>query len=84
MTSTQPGTVLVTGASSGFGEAITRRFAAAGARVVATARRSDRLKDLAADLYQHVRTRPAPYIRRATIVAGAAATDRRARRDPPR
>jgi NADP-dependent 3-hydroxy acid dehydrogenase YdfG len=33
MTSTQPATVLVTGASSGFGEAITRRFAAAGARV---------------------------------------------------
>ena len=29
MTSTQPSTVLVTGASSGFGEAITRRFAAA-------------------------------------------------------
>ena len=39
MTSTQPGTVLVTGASSGFGEAITRRFVAAGARVVASARR---------------------------------------------
>src|SRR5271154_6355216 len=50
MTSTQPATVLVTGASSGFGEAITRRFAAAGSRVVATARRSDRLKDLAAEL----------------------------------
>lgn len=50
MTSTQPAVVLVTGASSGFGEAITRRFAAAGARVVAAARRSDRLSDLAADL----------------------------------
>src|ERR1700721_1230183 len=50
MTSTQPAIVLVTGASSGFGEAITRSFAAAGARVVATARRSDRLKDLATDL----------------------------------
>jgi len=50
MTSTQPATVLVTGASSGFGEAITRRFAATGSRVVATARRSDRLKDLAAEL----------------------------------
>ena len=50
MTSTSPAIVLVTGASSGFGEAITRRFAAAGARVVATARRSDRLKDLATGL----------------------------------
>jgi 3-hydroxy acid dehydrogenase / malonic semialdehyde reductase len=50
MTSTQPGTVFVTGASSGFGAAIARRFAAAGGRVVATARRADRLKDLASDL----------------------------------
>jgi 3-hydroxy acid dehydrogenase/malonic semialdehyde reductase len=50
MTSTQPGTVFVTGASSGFGTAITRRFAAAGARVVAAARRAGRLKDLAAEL----------------------------------
>lgn len=35
--------VLVTGASSGFGAAITRRFAATGARVVALARRVDRI-----------------------------------------
>jgi 3-hydroxy acid dehydrogenase/malonic semialdehyde reductase len=40
-------TVLVTGASSGFGTAIVRRFAAEGARVVAAARRTDRLTDLA-------------------------------------
>jgi 3-hydroxy acid dehydrogenase/malonic semialdehyde reductase len=50
MTSTQPEIVFVTGASSGFGAAVTRRFAAAGARIVAAARRADRLKDLAAEL----------------------------------
>src|SRR6266536_5044863 len=43
-------TVFVTGASAGFGAAITRRFAAAGARVVASARRAGRLTDLAREL----------------------------------
>jgi 3-hydroxy acid dehydrogenase/malonic semialdehyde reductase len=46
---TQP-TVFVTGASAGFGAAIVRRFAADGARVVACARRSRRLADLAKEL----------------------------------
>jgi 3-hydroxy acid dehydrogenase/malonic semialdehyde reductase len=39
---------LVTGASSGFGRATTEALVRAGARVVGTARRGDRLKELAA------------------------------------
>ena len=42
-------TVFVTGASSGFGAATARRFAADGARVIAAARRADRVRDLAAE-----------------------------------
>lgn len=42
--------VLVTGASAGFGEAIVRRFAADGARVVAAARRREALEALAGEL----------------------------------
>jgi 3-hydroxy acid dehydrogenase/malonic semialdehyde reductase len=50
MTSTKLGTVFVTGASSGFGAAVARRFAAEGARVVVAARRADRVRDLAREL----------------------------------
>jgi 3-hydroxy acid dehydrogenase / malonic semialdehyde reductase len=43
-------TVFVTGASAGFGAAIAKKFVAAGHRVVASGRRQERLKALAADL----------------------------------
>jgi len=48
--STKPRIAFVTGASNGFGAAIVRRFAAEGVRVVALARRQDRLAGLAAEL----------------------------------
>jgi 3-hydroxy acid dehydrogenase / malonic semialdehyde reductase len=42
--------VLITGATSGFGEAAARRFVGAGARVIVTGRRQDRLDQLVEQL----------------------------------
>ena len=46
--------VLVTGATSGFGRAIARRFAAEGARVVAAGRRAGRLAELRAEAPERI------------------------------
>jgi len=51
---TAAGSIMVTGASVGFGAAIARRFAATGARVVVCARRSDRVAALADELGDRV------------------------------
>ena len=51
-------TVLVTGATAGFGEAICRRFCAEGAKVIATGRRRERLASLKKKLGR--RCHPAP------------------------
>ncbi|MEA4909968.1 MAG: SDR family oxidoreductase [Chloroflexi bacterium] len=45
-------TVLVTGATAGFGEAMARRFAGEGWRVIATGRRAERLQALVSELGQ--------------------------------
>lgn len=44
------GTVFITGASSGFGEACAKKFASEGRKLIVSARRSDRLQRLAEEL----------------------------------
>jgi len=52
----QDKTVLITGASSGFGAAFAKSFAAEGARLINIARRKDRLKDLEKELTSQYKT----------------------------
>ncbi|HET8725178.1 MAG TPA: SDR family NAD(P)-dependent oxidoreductase [Anaeromyxobacteraceae bacterium] len=77
-------TVLVTGATSGFGEATAERFARDGARLVVTGRRADRLEALARRLSAHapvhplvldVRDRPAVEAALAALPAPFSAVD---------
>ena len=42
--------VFITGATAGFGKALARRFAGAGAKVIVTGRRADRLQSLCEEL----------------------------------
>jgi 3-hydroxy acid dehydrogenase/malonic semialdehyde reductase len=70
---TKPGTVFVTGASSGFGAAAVRRFAADGAHVIAVARRTDRLQKLAGEFGSQILPVELDVRDRAAVFAAVAA-----------
>ncbi|MFG2224367.1 SDR family oxidoreductase [Streptomyces sp. NPDC048644] len=68
-------TAVVTGASSGIGAATARQLSAAGYRVVLTARRTERIEELAASL-PHAEAYPLDVTDRAAVDAFAASLDR--------
>jgi NADP-dependent 3-hydroxy acid dehydrogenase YdfG len=51
-------TIIITGATSGFGEACARKFAGSGDHLILTGRRKDRLESLARELQTKVRVLP--------------------------
>src|ERR1700749_1695562 len=51
-------TILITGATSGFGEACARKFAASGDHLIITGRRKDRLEKLQQELQHKVQVLP--------------------------
>ncbi len=55
-------TILITGASSGFGKAIAEKFAAAGWNCIITGRRTERLNELASTLSNHYSIRVLPLV----------------------
>ncbi|GIK81815.1 MAG: SDR family oxidoreductase [Pseudorhodoplanes sp.] len=65
-------TVFVTGATAGFGEAVCRRFAGAGARVIATGRRIERLQALQKSLGERCHIVPLDVRDRAAVEAAVA------------
>ncbi len=63
-------TVLITGATAGFGTAIARRYGALGARLILSGRRADRLEELKAELGVPTHTLVVDVRDRAAVLAG--------------
>ena len=67
-------TIFITGATSGFGEACARKFAAAGAHLILTGRRKDRLEALKHEL-ENLASAAAPSVTSAPSAKSASSSD---------